>query len=412
MSVNKPREKRPRMSSGDNTEQTMLGGQECHVVNLDTTGVLQQIIADISVLKEGQNNIRQVFKDEITILKNEIKEEINQVIDKKISVLSQHVNKELKQFNDRIHNVEKRVQDLNTWSAQAEIVNNPLKDTERCIMSSGIPFQPDENRELKVSRLMDILIPHMNTNVEIVAVERLNQRGPTHNPLVKVAFATKEQKIAVLRAKQNLSRSQEFPKVRMWSSKPHVERVQEINFRTILSTIPEAKNRFHIAGNGKIVLRDAQDDHSSKMDSNEQTRPHQYHQSKNQEYTGPQIRDTSPQATRYQQPSASQVNTDQNSVLSHQQLQTSLMYPPPTTEVQQLWAHQYILPKPNLQHVTHQRMTQVQNQQQYPDARQKIPSQQPIQNEQSTPDYKDLYQFHLLHELNLISHKVKVTYRS
>ena len=37
-------------------------------------------------------------------------------------------------------------------------------------------------------------------------------------------------------------------------------------------------------------------------------------------------------------------------------------------------------------------MTQVQNQQQYPDARQKIPSQQPIQNEQSTPNYKDLYQ--------------------
>ena len=72
-------------------------------------------------------------------------------------------------------------------------------------------FQPDENLELKVSRLMDILIPHMNTNVEIVAVERLNQRGLTHNPLVKVAFATKEQKIAVLRAKQNLSRSQEFP---------------------------------------------------------------------------------------------------------------------------------------------------------------------------------------------------------
>ena len=136
----------------------------------------------------------------------------------------------------------------------------------------------------------------------------------------------------------------------MWSSKPHVERVQEINFRTILSrpTIPEDKNRFRIAGNGKIVLRDAQDDHSSKMDSNEQTRPLQYHQSKSQDYTGPQIRDTSPQATRYQQSSASQVNTDQNSVLNHKQLQTSLMHPPPTTEVQQLWAHQNLLPKPNL----------------------------------------------------------------
>ena len=198
----------------------------------------------------------------------------------------------------------------------------------------------------------------------------------------------------------------------MWSSKPHVERVQEINFRTILSTIPEAKNRFRIAGNGKIVLRDAQDDHSSKMDSNEQTRPHQYHQSKNQEYTGPQIRYTSPQATRYKQPSASQVNTDQNSVLSHQQLQTSLMYPPPTTEVQQLWEHQYILPKPNLQHVTHQRMTQVQNQQQYPDARQKYlhNNQYRMSNlHQTTRIYTS---FHLLHELNLISHKVKVTYRS
>ena len=62
-------------------------------------------------------------------------------------------------------------------------------------------------------------------------------------------------KVRVLRAKQSLKNNINFSRVYIRSYKSHVERVIELNARTILSELPTGAN-FRIAGNGRIIHKD------------------------------------------------------------------------------------------------------------------------------------------------------------
>ena len=72
--------------------------------------------------------------------------------------------------------------------------------------------------------------------------------------IFKVEFASKEDKIEVLRRKATLKQSHEFKNVYLRSSMSHTERLSQLNFKTLLSELPQGKD-LRLTGNGRIIRK-------------------------------------------------------------------------------------------------------------------------------------------------------------
>ena len=247
--------KRPRRSSSESDLNVVnMADQSVHVEHIrPEESAYQRILADIADLKQGQHKTRKFLESEIGNIIKDFKGEITRFLDEKITNLQLVMDNHLHTIDNRITQIECSVESLST---QVEHQNNPLKDTDRCVIASGIQYQIDENIEAKVGRLIAELGPHLPINVEVIATERLKARSSEHIPLVRIAFGDVQQKISVLKAKQNLAKSQEFRKVRLRSSKTHVERILEMNFKTIMEEFPDIDNKFRIANNGKLIPKE------------------------------------------------------------------------------------------------------------------------------------------------------------
>ena len=69
----------------------------------------------------------------------------------------------------------------------------------------GVYYEPDEILANKVNRIIQHLLPNITIPVQVVGAERRSTRNPKYLALVKIAFATVNQKIAVLKAKRHLT---------------------------------------------------------------------------------------------------------------------------------------------------------------------------------------------------------------
>ncbi len=76
----------------------------------------------------------------------------------------------------------------------------------------------------------------LNIDVEVVRAKRLAGRNGKPDR-VKIEVKDLEDKKRILTAKSNLKRS-ELPDVFLRSSKPHVERLQELNTKVLLQELP------------------------------------------------------------------------------------------------------------------------------------------------------------------------------
>ena len=119
----------------------------------------------------------------------------------------------------------------------------------------GVYYEPDEILVNKVDRIIQHLLPNITIPVQVVGAERLSNRNPKYPALVKIAFATVDQKIAVLKAKRHLTTALEFKSVRLWSSKTHVERLLELNFKTMMDCFPDFSKNYRITTHGKVVKK-------------------------------------------------------------------------------------------------------------------------------------------------------------
>ena len=88
----------------------------------------------------------------------------------------------------------------------------------------------------------------------------------TNKPgLVKMEFNTIDDKVAVLRAKQNLSvKGGKYERVYIRSSQTHEERLMRLNFDTLLKEIPAMKDTHRITGNGRLVKLDGNDNRNKQ----------------------------------------------------------------------------------------------------------------------------------------------------
>ena len=265
-----PRKRRNLNHSGD-IERTMSLNDLATLDTQSSSNVKQgdesRILSEIGHLREGQQDIICSFTSEMDKLKTELRDEFIRIIDRKLYDMNEEINRVFREMDKRITGVEQSIACLK------DRVDTAV-DPNRCVILSGVHYELRENLKEKATRVLQALGPDIVNKVSIVAIQRLGIKGKERNskqpPLVKIAFKDLDQKVNVLRAKSKLGDSDEFKNSRMWSSKSHAERVADMNFSTLMNSIPGMKNQFRLTAHGKMVPRGQYNKSTSPVDGMQQ----------------------------------------------------------------------------------------------------------------------------------------------
>ena len=131
-------------------------------------------------------------------------------------------------------------------------VKDPLDNVDLSIIAYGVPFEHGENLKEKIIGMLGC-ITNM-TNFNVVDSKRMRSQNP-NKPPVKFAMASVEQKVDILRLKQDLRKVPSYSKVYMRSSKSHTERAMERNFQTLLQVFPDLAQQYRLAGHTVLVKK-------------------------------------------------------------------------------------------------------------------------------------------------------------
>ncbi|KAJ0022556.1 hypothetical protein NQD34_014690 [Periophthalmus magnuspinnatus] len=149
--------------------------------------------------------------------------------------------------------------ECNSWRKKINAQHTcPLNmfDPEVSVVVMGLPYHENENLAEKIKEIIENGCA-CDQVVTVVALERLRARGSGPG-VVKVAFASVKEKVAVLRGKFNLKSNDKFKKVYIKTAKSHMDRVMEENFKVLLRDLPNGKD-YYVSSNGKLLRRGAPD---------------------------------------------------------------------------------------------------------------------------------------------------------
>ena len=241
---------REESSSSEGTSLVHIAKQQRNMADGDQQGdvTLQAVLAAVEKLQKGQEAMKTSLERKIDSLRIKI----NKNITKKLGELKNEIYVDIEKLQTGYDELKTLVDALPAPSTQR--VNSPLHDSSVCVIASKGHYSPTENLPEKVNKLIGCLDDDVSSQVVVTGCERLKQRNPAYKPLVKIAFASLEQKIMVLRAKNNLEQHMEFGNVWLRGAKDHVERLIDINFNTVIKIIP-AGNGYKVSGSGRIIKK-------------------------------------------------------------------------------------------------------------------------------------------------------------
>jgi hypothetical protein len=180
-------------------------------------------------------------------------------MDSEFRKLREYVEGEVSVLNKKIEKLEERVAGFEDISVSQQ---NETFSPDVSIVAINLPESANENLETKVNEMISIGLGL--PEITAARVMRLKGRdGKTG--IVKIQCYNKNDKIALLKAKQNLKDISMYKRVYLRSSFSHVERLARLNFETLLRQIPGG-HRFRLAGNGRIISRDQENEDNQGSD--------------------------------------------------------------------------------------------------------------------------------------------------
>ena len=177
----------------------------------------------------------------------QMEKSLKEQMSKEIKNLQDYIDREIGRVISQINDIEKRVEVVEQRMYEMHEFN--YDDT---VIALNVPTTADCSLDYTVGRLIrEGLGIH---NIQAVKTKRLESRNNKPG-LVKIQLRNLEEKKKILLAKANLQHSETFSRVYLRSSKSHAERTAEMNFRTLLNSIPNG-NKFRLTANGKLVAKD------------------------------------------------------------------------------------------------------------------------------------------------------------
>ena len=256
--------KRPRRSSSDSENNQIQ--PECKQARIKDIPLIVEDMAEgnnqpLSAEKVFNEliNIKSVLAElrtEQTILKENLEASIDHVranvesmsdsISRKFQELHEHIDTETSVLASRLEDVESRINRLE------QRPNEPF-DPEVTLIGLGIR---EVSQEIPLEIAKEIINVELDLpEVKVVRAIRIENRNGNGKPgLMKIELSSREDKITVLNRKKKLLESISFKGVFLRSAQSHVERLIQLNFKTILEEIPSG-NQFRLTGNGRVVRK-------------------------------------------------------------------------------------------------------------------------------------------------------------
>ena len=272
--------KRSRSSEGEtprpDSKSTKMAANS-QTVSDDLKTQILSIAKSVQEIKDGQDGLKRTLESKIDRLRNDVLS----TIDEKIKALKSDIDLDIGTNARRIDEVVNSVHLLSQRIEQAEqnvnpdrdVFNderdngagwargtfaNPLDNNDITVVIKDLPVTPEEDLLMKARELISALGEEVSFNVSVIAASRLPSRYHNKPGLVKISLADNDQKVLVLRNKYKLKNHRSYKRVYIQSAKSHVERLLELNARTILRELPQGRS-YRVAGNGRILRRQGND---------------------------------------------------------------------------------------------------------------------------------------------------------
>ena len=201
-------------------------------------------------VKKGQESLQKTFDSKIERLRRDVLS----TKDDKIKAVKVDVDLQFASLDNRIHELERA---MNSFSTDGmPMSDHTVNNCDVTVIVSNLRQRPGEIPLKAAKELIRALGNDVFENTVITDAKRCNERNRGTPPVLKIAFENVEQKVNVLRVKQELKQSLFYKKVYIRGSKTHTERILELNAKTLLSELPNG-NQYRVTANGRIVKQQA-----------------------------------------------------------------------------------------------------------------------------------------------------------
>ena len=217
---------------------------------LSDTGFMfsQESLQPIATMGKSDRELLELI---CTILNN-VSLELQQVNTKQDRILKQikQIEKKVETHDRDIDDIQRKQFEVESQVTKLYSVQNMAFNPDVTIVAVNMPRNTQDDDLKLATRLLEALGCR---NKKVIQVMRTPAREG-NSGIFKVEFASKEDKIEVLRRKATLKQSHEFKNVYLRSSMSHIERLSQLNFKTLLSELPQGKD-LRLTGNGRIIRK-------------------------------------------------------------------------------------------------------------------------------------------------------------
>ncbi len=222
---------------------------------------VKQLIANLSAKVDSRF-------DKLSVQMKNIKDDVLNQLDIRIRATREELLQEISVLKERMNRYEETVPKTEDNAVAMADVRTAMEfDPDVTIVAINLPEKETEELDETVKRLLTEI---EHPDITVVRCRRLQSRGGKPG-IVKVQFTSRDVKIAILRSKRKLKGSREFGKTFLRTSRSHIERLVDVNFRTILKEMPGGDS-FRVTGNGRIIRTDDRNAGESTRRENENRR--------------------------------------------------------------------------------------------------------------------------------------------
>ena len=178
----------------------------------DTMSVEEKINKMMEIMlsvKKGQESLQRTFDSK----KERLRKDVMSTIDDKIKAVKVDIDLQFASLDNRIYELERVMNSLSTNGIPMPLNDHTVNNCDVTVIVSNLRQRPGEIPLDAAKELVKALGDHVFDNAVITDAKRCNERNRGTPPVLKIAFENVEQKVNVLRAKEELISSQGTPKM-------------------------------------------------------------------------------------------------------------------------------------------------------------------------------------------------------
>lgn len=251
-----PPAKKSRDSSSPEPSIKMAEHLDIEDEKLTIEQTLKSIQKDMSSFRQSMD---QKFKNLETSLMTAMNAEISTVKDD----MAMHISR----LENKIGQLELRMQNMEE-AAQGPVPVKEPYEVSSTLIAIGVKYQEEEDLVAKATQLIQEGMGLREAKV-VRAMRTPHRNGKPG--IVKIEMEDVQAKIQILRAKAKLQDYKVLGNVFIRGSQTHVERLIDLNFKTLLGEIPGGR-KYRVTGSGRVVLKDNMDGADNRQDQGDNRR--------------------------------------------------------------------------------------------------------------------------------------------